>query len=294
MIKKTFSTLKENPLVFVVFFAATLLAGGALIALMYVMMPEIFKPDSYMQFDNTRFLLSYLKMMGSMLLFYLLYGFLIMPALGNYVYEMCSGKLSKGWYLRSLKRGWWKVVVLWLILIGVMIAFGTFMMIMTFLLSRVMVFLIPFYYVIIIALDIYLLLAFTAIMAEDSFSVALSNTFTVGSRYFFKLLGTAVLFALPLLVVSLVLFSIDLSSITIFSDSIDYSNLYTPIYWVLSIITSLYSLFYWVYLLAYSMNQYLEKRLPYMQRISERHAATLTDESLSTDSSSDPNNNNPV
>ncbi len=292
MIKQTFSTLKKNPSVFLVFFAAALLYGAALIGVVFLLMPQALSLDSQMQFDQTSFLITYFSTMGIILFIYLLFGFLVLPVLGNYIYEICTGKPEKGWYKRGLKRGWWKVVVLGLLLIGVFFGIATVIGILMMILSVISQYLIfiafILYIIIAITLNIYLLIAFTAIMAEDSFSVALSNTFKVGNRYFFRLLGTAALFIIPFYIVSFIFAFASTNQTLIHYGTNNYLSTFSVGYWVFFAFCGLYSLFCGIYLLTYSMNQYLNIKQFFEQRIlaDEKFAAFLREDNNETHSQS--------
>lgn len=255
MIKKTFETLKKNPKIFLVFFAISVIFTVIVGGIMLLVMPEILSPAKMMMYDNTNFFSDYFTMM---ILFYLAFGFLVAPAVGNYVYEMCAGKLEKGWYKRGLERGWWKVVVLALIMIGVVfgivLVIGLLMVLtamMDSMLAMILIFII--YFVFIVAYSNYMIIAYTAIMAKDEFSDGLSNIFRIGNRYFFKLFGTAILaYLLP--VIAGLIFS------GIFITNIQNSSGLTVGYWVFSILSSLYSFVVGIFIVTYSMNQYLYQK----------------------------------
>jgi len=253
MIKSTFQTLKKNPKAFLLFAFMLILTLVIALGTMILITPKLTTPFAENQYDNIMFLINYTISMGIIVLGYLLIGFLVAPAVGNYVYEMCAGKLKKGWYKRGLKRGWWKVVVLALIMTGVVIGVVIVMMILMILLRRAFILGIILYFLIAIAFSIYMILAFTAIMAEDKFSVGLANTFKIGNKYFFRLFGTMLLVYIPSYVAS---FTLSYSSVNRMVSMMNY----TPEFWITYGLISIYGIFASTFLFTYSMNQYLNKK----------------------------------
>jgi len=253
MIKSTFQTLKKNPKAFLLFAFMLILTLVIILGPTLLIMPELTSPSTMDQYENIKFMINYFLMMGTMILGYLLIGFLVAPAVGNYLYEMCAGKLEKGWYKRGLKRGWWKIVVLALIMIGIIFGIVIVMMILMLLLRRAFFIGLILYGIITITISIYMTLAFTAIMVEEKFSVGLSNTFKIGNKYFFRLLGTLILAYLPSYIATYFLtFSSMSRMVSMFE--------YTTEYWIVYGLICIYGIVASTFVFTYSMNQYLNKK----------------------------------
>jgi len=256
MIKSTFQTLKKNPKVILVFALLLILSIVITVGPMLLVMPELTSHTTMDDYDNLDFFTIYFKMMGIMILGSLIIGIFVTPAIGNYVYEVCAGKLEKGWYKRGLKRGWWKVVVLTLIWIGVLIGVAVILAILVLLLQYIrhavyLVFIL--YFVIGFTFYTYMFISLTAIMAEDKFSVALVNIFKIGNRYFFRFLGTAIVVFIPTYVASFILSWFSVNSMLSMGGNV-------PGYWIIYSIICIYGVFAIAFISTYSMNQYLNKK----------------------------------
>ncbi len=264
MISSTFKTLKENPKLFLYYFLSIIVVVAVIAVFVVIAITQSVASDSMIINDNPlQFFTLYLGFMGLYFIILLGYAFVVMPTLGNYVYEMCKGKVEPGWFKRGLKRGWWKVFVIGLIYMAVFFVLYIFFAIFIFIFAMIgasgssiaaIVFAVFFGiigFAAVMGLSIYYLLAYTSIMAEDDFGTGLKNAFTIGSKYFFKQLGVLFLFAIPMF-----LFSLISSFASIGGGMFAFSVLY----WVLYAIFMLFNMFAYLFYLTYSMKQYLHHK----------------------------------
>ena len=261
MIKKTLDTIKSNPKVLLVFTAAILLMSFGVSFITLKFTGSALTPAA-LNYDQVLGLLSdFLVYLGILLVFALAATTLVWPALGNYIHEMCTGKLEKGWYLRGLKKSWWKVPLLALIIIAITaVAFIFLALIFAYVLRAALISLL-LNLALTLTISVYSIIALTAVFVEDEFSYALGNVFSLGGSYFFKLLGVAVLVYLPFFLISL-LFSYITNAIGIVIDN------FSVMYFILQAVNIIYSAATTVFILTYSMHRYLDERSIYYPPVS--------------------------
>ena len=107
MIKKTFSTLKKNPIIILWFFIPSILS---LIMLLLDKVGAIsIVPFSLELFDGeTQLSFSIYLYWTLNVIFNLAWLFSLLPAMLYNIYEITDGKAGKGWYKRSLYDHWWR------------------------------------------------------------------------------------------------------------------------------------------------------------------------------------------
>jgi len=272
MFKKTFNTLKKNPVILLGFALPIILS-------LLAVLPMLFGVTGFMQdvmdassrgadISDTEiisFMSKYLISFATLMLISLASIFLITPPVLNKIYEVCSGRSESGWYARGLKRSWWKIFVTTIIISAVSSMLGFVIAIVLF---------IPFvgwlaYFAITISLSVFVILALTSVIAEDDFGNGLSNIFNVGFKYFFKQLGTVALVNLPIYLVTIAFTILGWVKIinlsTMPSDGAAALELFTsfmPILWIFVGAVSLYSIFSSSFAYVYSMHNYLDKKPP--------------------------------
>lgn len=101
MIKNSFKTIFEFPLMLLGFALPTVFIGTAYIPMFTAL---------YGDMDYT-IMVTMMVTWLFMFLFVLFFQFIYMPVLLNYIYEASQGAVQKGWFKRGLKRNWWKVFV---------------------------------------------------------------------------------------------------------------------------------------------------------------------------------------
>lgn len=202
MIKKTFSILLKNPkilLLYLLAFTIPMLGYYPLIRYMFIeMIPMMQGSDPQLV---TEFWIMYFAVMGVSMLLSLTMIFLFTPPVLNYIYDICEGRDTKGWYKRGLKRSWWKVFVYLLIAyvcavpvigVGIVLTFIPFGGIVLYMIS-------------LLAWITFVMIGLASIIVEDDFGVGLANIFKIGSKYFFKQLGVLVFSYIPILVASVLM-----------------------------------------------------------------------------------------
>jgi len=271
MIKKTFQTLKENPAIILGFALSMILAClsvlpmiGSTNDMMEVIMEAAqsgVEPSP--EFFTNSFMPGYLSSMALMLVLYIIVGFVILPPVLNRVYEACSDRKEDGWIKRGLKRSWWKIVVTAIIM--------TAALSVVFIVGMIVMF-IPIigqlaYMCAMFAASVFGIIAFTSTIAEDDFGKGLNNIFTVGKKYFFKLLGVMALVSIPIILISIVLtvfmFVNMFSMANVSNPELMFTELFPKIMnitWIFSGIMMLYYVFAYPFIYTYSMHQYLENK----------------------------------
>jgi len=269
MIENTFYTLKKNPKIFIIFTVATLLT---LLFTLYPTLESMQDIPSIRTMDSSEFLsfmTECLIIAGIMFLVSLISPFCI-PTFGNVIYRMCACKLEEGWFNIGVTRwytgklgkgrfsisvvpGWWKVKVFALILMGVLILVSLLMLIIRIIFSNAVILCTMLIYIIAVVVSVYVIISLTAIMAEEELSVALRNTFIVGSKYFFRFLGVFILAYIPLFIgiIILSLFSTNEMAAT---GEIRLG------FWITCGVIGIYILFASAFVCTYSMNQYLQEK----------------------------------
>lgn len=200
MIKKSFKTIFEFPLMLLGFALPVIFVGAA-----YVPMFTAFNADM----DYTIIIIMMISMLF-VFLFALFFQFVYMPVLLNYTYEASQGSVEKGWFKRGLKRNWWKVFVGTLIasvpmyVFYFMFVFGTItlvliaenyslapIIVMSSLFVLFIVFWVGFYYTTLVS-----------ITAEDKFDAGFKNIFRVGFKNIFKVTLASFISMLPTMILS--------------------------------------------------------------------------------------------
>jgi len=265
MIENTFYTLKKNPKIFIIFTIATLLT------LLFTLYPTLESMQDG-TIDSSEFL-SFITecsiIAGIMFLFSLISPFCI-PVFGNDIYRMCACKLEEGWFNIGVTRGytgklvkgrfsisvvpgWWKVKVFGLIFTGVLLLVGLLMLIIRILFSNAVILCTMLFYIIAVVVSVYVIISLTAIMAEEKLSVALRNTFIVGSKYFFRLLGILILAYIPLYI-GIIILSLFTTNGMVATGEIELG------FWITFGVIGIYILFASAFICTYSMNQYLDEK----------------------------------
>lgn len=259
MLGRTFRTLKKNPLLLVFVGAMYLLPVILSMVSTTLALPDWNDPTAFADGMQDNFWITYFTVLAIVTVIGLLMATLVMPPIWNYLYEVCAGKNTTGWYKRGLKRGWWRFVVLGLIYFGVALVFMLIMTIFTMILGRAawLIFISMIVMIVFgLAVSVYATIAPAAIMAEDEFGNGLRNIFSLGSRYFFKMFGTIVLVAIPSIIISIIQTGSQMR--TLMNDT--YTGLDMSSYWVTTIIAAVYGVFAYTYLYTYSMNSYLNEK----------------------------------
>lgn len=257
MLGRTFRTLKKNPKITLLFGAMYLVPIVLFVVLAISVFPEINNLSSSYLYDNpehfNNFMLIYSAVMGASTILGLLMVTLVLPSVFNYIYEVCAGLQTEGWYKRGLKRSWWKILVLFLIYMAVVFALSLVFMIFAMVLYRAMWIAMIIMYLGILVVAVYMTIAMAAVIAEDDFGKALGNSFTLGSKYFFKLLGTMVLVMIPSFIVSGVFSVLQMRGVMMDSFNLTY-------YTISILFAFIYGIFAYSYLYTYAMNSYLNEK----------------------------------
>ncbi|MEX1378403.1 MAG: hypothetical protein AB1Z23_13135 [Eubacteriales bacterium] len=206
MIKKTFETLKKNPIIllwfaipFVYTTVNTLLnRQGMLVGLSEMM--NVPAEEWY------TILPKILISMGIALVYQALWTFLLYPAISRYIYWTVDEKPRENWFARSLKGYWWRYFVLLLIYMAAAMAISVpFIIIMVivviatntaggmFIGYGAMIF-------IIMLVGIFFYIGTAAAYAEDKFNTAVGNLFRAGAKYFFRAVPIFLLMLIPTMV----------------------------------------------------------------------------------------------
>lgn len=270
MIKKTFKTLGENPIILLGFALPVIVSFLAVLPMFpvlgrvgdfiveYVVTGVTPAPEAFIGMIGSSTAAAGLLSLASLLI-----TIFILPPVMNKVYDACSNNGEPGWYARGLKRSWWKVIVTSMIYSaiasGVMFVAAFFMMIPR--LGGVL------YMLASLVIAIFGIIIFTSVIAEDQYGRGLGNAFSVGQKYFFKQLGALLLAALPIILIALIMFFSVVSSIAPYATSPDPQKLLGEIVGdmlgfagALAIVFSVYYIFASAFVYTYSMNQYLDLR----------------------------------
>ena len=223
MIKKSFITLIKHPLI--------------ILAFMYNVLLQVYEYVSANSIDRLSAQgASYAEMIGTvyrniaiLAVVSLLYIFLLLPTLNNLVYEICTGKKTKGWLKRRFKR-----------CTGRFAGYN----IMTILLVAAYIVLLQSSWIAALLLLPFLLFNYplqSGLSAEDNFENGMTKGIRYGRKYYFKMLG---IFGIALLTF-MIIFAVD----------------YLPDFKISltgDIITSVSQAFFVAFMTIYSMYCYLQ------------------------------------
>lgn len=200
MIKKSFKTIFEFPLILLGFALPVVFVGVA-----YIPMLSMLGPNA----DYTMVI----TMMVTMLfvfLFALALQFVYMPVLLNYTYEASMGKVEAGWFKRGLKRNWWKVFVGTIIasvpmyIVYFLFAIGT--MVSVLLAENYsyapLAIAISLYFIFILFWVGFYYTTLVSITAEDKFDTGFKNIFKVGFKNILNVTAASFVSMLPAILVS--------------------------------------------------------------------------------------------
>ena len=251
MIKNTFTVLKKNPKIFLILLAVYVLVfvmgGNTLI----MFMPKLNPESVVLTFDCVTF---YTPVFSRGTVLQILYAFIMVvaaPLIGKYIFEMCTGEVQSGWVKRAYVGSWWKVgglvVTTMLATLGVYIL--TFAL--PYVLDKFMWIIASIHLTYAVFLNIYIIIAFSAIMYERSFSDGTEFSFKIGRRYWYKLAGLMILLYVPAYLISYLIFGFQGNP---------FIYIHTDVHWITRIVGGLYSLFTMVILLTYSMQMYIREK----------------------------------
>jgi len=260
MLGRTFRTLKKNPKILLLFAAMYAVPLVIYVVAFFSIFPNI--SNAYM-FEgsglNENFFIMYFATMGTYLVLSLAMITLVVPSVLNYIYEVCAGIDTKGWYKRGLQRNWWKLLVLFIIYIAIIFAVMLVIGIIAAIAGRAFWIAFILLFIIMIPIVVYLTIAIAAIIAEDDFGRALGNVFKLGSKFFFKLLGNMVLIAIPSYIFSAIYSGMQMRSWM--NDSFSTMESYFSTgYIVMMVFTLIYGMLAYAYLYTYTMNSYLNEK----------------------------------
>lgn len=266
MVKKTFKTLKENPTIvigFAIFFALTLLLlipafFGKNNLFSHMMNMSIFYKSGIRA--QITFWENYKSILIIGAIMYVLLGIFYLPPLFNRVYEVCSGRKEKGWIKRGLKKNWWRIITITIIVCVIAIFIN---MIMVFFMS------VPFlgffvYVFVLLWVTTYLFIAYTATIVEKDFKQGLNDIFSVGSRIFKKEFWTVCLTTLPVLLASTGMTIYVIMQVIGYTSNhrtdlqmIQFIQRSITVYQIFTLIFIAYCIFAGAFLFTYTMHQYL-------------------------------------
>lgn len=270
MYKKTFNTIKKNPIILLGFALPILLSIAAVIPILSGITPlinDVMAAESAGTQVNDMVIFDFFsKYMLTFALIMLISGlsiFLIMPPILNKIYDACSGNNEPNWYARGLKRSWWKIFVTSIIMSTISSMLGFVVVLIMFIPIAGMF----AYSVVILGLSVIVIIAHTSVIAEDDYGTGLSNIFSIGFKYFFKQLGAFALINIPTFVLSIAMsvtmgiqvFQLSYSS-AIDVEIVSFFNTFMPIMYVFIGVISLYSVFSTSFTYVFSMHSYLDKK----------------------------------
>ncbi len=268
MIKKTFSTLKQSPSVFLATAIPFVLMALAMIPVILTFgsfFNEIIMTEGDMnsmpQEQMVTLMSGYMLSIGLIFVIEMAAIFLAVPVVMNRIYELCKGVNEPGWIKRGLERSWWKPFVTGIILYACIFVVAILAILLMFI--PILGFIV--YALFVFAFYAWAFIAFTSVIAEDDFGTGLGRIFLVGGRYFFKMAGVILLTIVPVILLSCVPIAFFINDMVIISnsDAINTVQVFTKMYsliWIISGIAGAYYIFALPFAYTYSMHQYLANR----------------------------------
>ncbi|MEX1378404.1 MAG: hypothetical protein AB1Z23_13140 [Eubacteriales bacterium] len=208
MTKKTFETLKKNPII-LLWFAIPFVCDAIITLLENA--GSIYSSSRLYSFSI--FKSNYFSLIGSVILIVALLTWLLLlyPAISRYIYWTVDEKPRENWFARSLKGYWWRLFAMqiiyaafvfaislpMIILLGIInLAFGGIKVFFIGYCARAILFFmaIIFYYI-----------GIAAAYAEDQFGTAISNIFKAGKRYFLGSLPLLLRMIVPIIIMAAVI-----------------------------------------------------------------------------------------
>lgn len=270
MYKKSFQTIKNNPVILLGFALPIIFAVLAIIPMFsgissfiqQVTLAEAAGVD-ISEAEVFRFVGNYFLTFAIIMLVSLSSMFLIMPPVLNKIYDACSGNNEAGWYKRGLKRSWWKIFVT-SIMLGAVTSMLSIVLVLVLFIPIAGVFV---YIAIMLGISVITIIAHTSVIAEDDYGTGLSNIFNIGFKYFFKQLGAFALVNIPTFLLSIAIGVITtLQTIKLSyggatdADVMEFFKDFMPMVWIFVAVICLYSVFSTTFTYVFSMNSYLDKK----------------------------------
>ena len=121
------------------------------------------------------------------------------------------------------------------------------------------VWIMAFVYIVLgIIINMYMIAAFSSVMAEDDFSKGLSSSFKIGKRFYLKILIVMIAAYAPIYIIGLIAGGF-------FHNPLFY--LYSDLHWAVKLFGGVYSLVTTVFISTYSMQNYLQDRDRYYKEL---------------------------